>query len=99
MYVEECPFKVVRTNGGDEVLARAANLLIGKAAFETARRMRLPYTAFGRRQSMGVASTHPAAPTWRQSKRTSKPTCPAQLGSGSGVVTRRRPHGDPATRP
>jgi hypothetical protein len=39
VYAEECPYKVVRTNGGDEVLARAPNLLIGKAAFETARRM------------------------------------------------------------
>jgi hypothetical protein len=39
MYAEDCPFKVVRTNGEDEVLARAANLLIGRAAFETARRM------------------------------------------------------------
>jgi hypothetical protein len=39
MYAEEFPYEVVRTNGGDEVLARAANLLIGKAAFETARRM------------------------------------------------------------
>jgi hypothetical protein len=39
MSSEDCPFKVVRTNGGDEVLARAANLLIGKAAFETAKRM------------------------------------------------------------
>jgi hypothetical protein len=25
MFAEECPFKVVRTNGSDEVLARAAN--------------------------------------------------------------------------
>jgi hypothetical protein len=39
MYAEECPFKVVRTNGSDEILARAANLLIGPAAFETAKRM------------------------------------------------------------
>jgi hypothetical protein len=39
MFAEECPYKVVRTNGGDEVLARSANLLIGKAAFETAKRM------------------------------------------------------------
>jgi hypothetical protein len=38
MSSEDCSFKVVRTNGG-EVLARAANLLIGKAAFETAKRM------------------------------------------------------------
>jgi hypothetical protein len=34
-----CSFKVVRTNGGDEVLARASNLLIGRAALETAKRM------------------------------------------------------------
>jgi hypothetical protein len=39
MYDEDCPFKVVRTNGSDEVQARAANLLIGGAAFETAKRM------------------------------------------------------------
>jgi hypothetical protein len=39
VFAEECPYKVVRTNGSDEVLARTANLLIGKAAFEMARRM------------------------------------------------------------
>jgi hypothetical protein len=39
MYDEDCPFKIVRTNGSDEVLAKAANLLIGRAALETARRM------------------------------------------------------------
>jgi hypothetical protein len=39
MYQEDCPFKVVRTNGGDEVLKWAANLLIGRAAFETAKKM------------------------------------------------------------
>jgi hypothetical protein len=33
------PSKWVKTNGSDEVLARAVNLLIGKAAFETAKRM------------------------------------------------------------
>jgi hypothetical protein len=37
--IEEFPFKVVRTNGHDEVLARSINLLIGRAAFETAKRM------------------------------------------------------------
>jgi hypothetical protein len=36
---EHCPFKVVRTNGSDEVLARAVNLMIGRAAYETAKRM------------------------------------------------------------
>jgi hypothetical protein len=39
MATEDCPFKVVRTNGSDEVLARAINLVIGHAAFETAKRM------------------------------------------------------------
>jgi hypothetical protein len=39
MFSADCPFKVVRTNGSAEVLARAANLLIGRAAFETARRI------------------------------------------------------------
>ena len=34
MLSEDCPFKVVRTNGGDEVLARASKLLIVRAAFE-----------------------------------------------------------------
>ena len=38
MLSEGCPFKVVRTNGGYEVLARASNLPIGRAAFETAKR-------------------------------------------------------------
>lgn len=39
MLSEDLPFKVVRINGEDEVLARATNLLIGRAAYETARRM------------------------------------------------------------
>jgi hypothetical protein len=36
---EDLPFKVVRTNGSDEVLARSVNLLLGRAAFETAKRL------------------------------------------------------------
>jgi hypothetical protein len=39
MLSESCPLKVVRTNGGDEVLALASNLLIGRAALETPKRM------------------------------------------------------------
>jgi hypothetical protein len=39
MFAEDCPFRVIRTNGSDEVLARAANLLIGRAADETAKRL------------------------------------------------------------
>jgi hypothetical protein len=39
MAEEDCPFEVVCTNGSDEVLARASDLLIGRAAFETAKRL------------------------------------------------------------
>jgi hypothetical protein len=39
MSTEDCPFKVVHTNGPDEVLASASNLLIGRAVFETAKRL------------------------------------------------------------
>jgi hypothetical protein len=39
MLSEGCQFKVVGTNGGDEVPARASNLLIGRAALERAERM------------------------------------------------------------
>jgi hypothetical protein len=37
MLDEDLPFKVVRTNSHDEVLARSVNLLLGRAAFETAK--------------------------------------------------------------
>jgi hypothetical protein len=39
MLDEDLPFKVVRTNSHDEILARAANLLVGRAAYETAIRL------------------------------------------------------------
>jgi hypothetical protein len=39
MLDEDLPFKVVRTNSYDEILARAANLLVGRAAYETAIRL------------------------------------------------------------
>jgi hypothetical protein len=34
---DDLPFKVVRAR--DEVIARAANLIVGRAAYETARRL------------------------------------------------------------
>jgi hypothetical protein len=37
--IQDCPFKVVKTNGSDEVPARSVNLIIGKTAFETAKRL------------------------------------------------------------
>ena len=39
MLPEDLPFKVVRINSHDEILARATNLLIGRAAYETAIRL------------------------------------------------------------
>jgi hypothetical protein len=36
---EDLPFKVVRTNAHDEIVARASNLIVGRAAYETARRL------------------------------------------------------------
>ena len=39
MLDEDLPFKVVRTNSHDEILARATNLLVGRAAYETAIRL------------------------------------------------------------
>jgi hypothetical protein len=37
--IDELPFKVVRSNGHDEVLARATNLLIARAAYREAARL------------------------------------------------------------
>jgi hypothetical protein len=39
MHPETLPFRVIRVNSEDEVLARAANLIIGRAAYETAVRL------------------------------------------------------------
>ena len=36
---DELPFKVVRTNSHDEVIARAADLIVGRAAYEAAVRL------------------------------------------------------------
>ena len=38
-YYDDLHLKVVRTNGHDEIVARTNNLLVGCAAFETARRL------------------------------------------------------------
>jgi len=37
--VEELPFKIVRINSHDEIIALAGNLLLGRAAYGTARRL------------------------------------------------------------
>jgi len=39
MVPEDLPFRVIRINSEDEILARATNLIIGRAAYETAVRL------------------------------------------------------------
>jgi hypothetical protein len=39
MHPEDLPFRVVRVNSDDEVVARANNLIVGRAAYETAVRL------------------------------------------------------------
>ena len=39
MVPEDLPFRVTRINSEDEILARATNLIIGRAAYETAVRL------------------------------------------------------------
>jgi len=39
MHPENLPFRVIRVNSQDEVIARASNLLVGRAAYETAVRL------------------------------------------------------------
>jgi hypothetical protein len=36
MHPEDLPFRVIRVNSEDEVLARANSLIVGRAAYETA---------------------------------------------------------------
>ena len=39
MIPEDLPFRVIRINSEDEVIARANNLFVGRAAYETAVRL------------------------------------------------------------
>jgi hypothetical protein len=39
MLPEDLPFRVIRVNSEDEVLARANNLIVGRAAYEAAARL------------------------------------------------------------
>jgi hypothetical protein len=39
MLPEDLPFRVIRVNSEDEVIARANDLLVGRAAYETAVRL------------------------------------------------------------
>ena len=39
MHPEDLPFRVIRVNSEDEVIARANNLIVGRAAYEAAVRL------------------------------------------------------------
>jgi hypothetical protein len=39
IHPEDLPFRVIRVNSDDEVIARANNLIVGRAAYETAVRL------------------------------------------------------------
>jgi hypothetical protein len=39
MHPEDLPFRVIRVNSEDEVIARANNLIVGRAAYATAVRL------------------------------------------------------------
>jgi hypothetical protein len=39
MHPENLPFRVIRVSSEDEVIARANNLIVGRAAYETAVRL------------------------------------------------------------
>jgi hypothetical protein len=39
MLPEDLPFRVIRVNSEDEVIARTNNLIVGRAAYETAVRL------------------------------------------------------------
>jgi hypothetical protein len=44
LHPEDLPFRVIRIDSGDKVIARADNLLVGRAAYQTAVRLYPPDT-------------------------------------------------------
>jgi hypothetical protein len=61
MIPEDLPFRVIRVNSEDEVLARATNLIIGRAAYETARRLFPKDTIQYRNGAQVIARSEPEA--------------------------------------
>jgi hypothetical protein len=57
------PFKVVRTDGHEEIVARTNNLLVGRAAFETARRLCLNERVDYRDGARIIAHREPETPS------------------------------------
>jgi hypothetical protein len=61
MIAEDLPFRVVRVNSEDEVIARAANLIVGRAAYETAVRLYPKDTVQYRNGARIIARSEPKA--------------------------------------
>ena len=61
MLAEDLPFRVIRVNSEDEVLARATNLIIGRAAYETAVRLFPKDTIQYRNGAQVIARSEPEA--------------------------------------
>ncbi len=61
MLPEDLPFRVIRVNSEDEILARATNLIIGRAAYETARRLFPKDTIQYRNGAQVIARSEPEA--------------------------------------
>jgi hypothetical protein len=61
MLPEDLPFRVIRVNSEDEVQARAANLIIGRAAYETAVRLFPKDTIRYRNGAQVIARSEPEA--------------------------------------
>ena len=61
MLAEDLPFRVIRVNSEDEVLARATNLIIGRAAYETAVRLFPKDTIQYRNGAQVIARSEPGA--------------------------------------
>ncbi len=59
MLPEDLPFRVIRVNSEDEVIARANNLLVGRAAYETAVRLYPRDTVQYRAHFRAMAPTFP----------------------------------------
>jgi hypothetical protein len=61
MHPENLRFRVIRVNSEDEVIARANNLLVGRAAYETAVRLYPRDTILCRDGARIIAKSEPRA--------------------------------------
>jgi hypothetical protein len=62
MHPEDLPFRVIRINSEDEVIARVNDLFVGRAAYETAVRVYPRDTIHYREGARIIARSEPKAP-------------------------------------